>query len=147
MLKNRAHSKQLANVLVLADSGDRVLKRLSGTGTEVRALAGTALALEGDPNHVCFIIAEGFADVLIGGRRVTTLRRGDSIVEMAIMDGKPGSATVITTSPVRLFAFDRIGFLGVMSEFPPMSRRLFQELNARLRYAEAPVKSEPILLR
>ena len=142
MLKNRAHAKQLANVLVFADCGDRVLKRLGGAADEIRVSAGKVLAREGDLGAECFIIAEGCVDVLVGSRKVTTLGRGDSFVEMAIVDGKPRSATLITTTPVRLFAFDPIGFLALVPEFPPMSRRLFQDLSRRL----PPTESERTVL-
>ena len=143
MLKNGVQVDSLAGLLIFADCGEKLLKRLGRLGTEVHAKARQVLAREGEPGREFYVIAEGFADVFIGQKKVTTLERGDFFGEMALVDGKPRSASVVATTPITLYVFDPREFFTLLSDFPPVSRKILEGLAGRIRRADdEQVKSE-----
>jgi CRP-like cAMP-binding protein len=94
------------------------------------------IAKEGQLGREFYVIAAGSAEVQVGERTVTTLERGDFFGEMALVDGKPRSASVIATAPMTLYVFDPREFFTLLSDFPPVSRQILKGLATRLRHAQ-----------
>jgi CRP/FNR family transcriptional regulator, cyclic AMP receptor protein len=136
VLKDGVQVESLAGLLIFADCGEKLLKRLGRLGTEVHAKAKHVLAREGEPGREFYVIAEGLADVMVGNKKVTTLERGDFFGEMALVDGKPRSASVIATTPITLYVFDPREFFTLLNDFPPVSRKILQGLATRIRQAD-----------
>src|SRR6266568_1455272 len=84
VLRNGVPVSSLSSLLIFADCGDLLLRKLSHLGTEVHAKERQVLAKEGEPGREFYVIASGSAEVLIGERKVTTLTRGDFFGEMAL---------------------------------------------------------------
>ena len=70
--------------------------------TETSAADGQILMKEGDYSVELIAIEEGTADVLKGGRTIASLRPGDLIGEMGLLERRPRNADVIASSPMRL---------------------------------------------
>jgi len=136
VLKNGVQVDSLSGLLIFADCGEKLLKRLGRLGTEVHAKARQVLAREGEPGREFYVIAEGFADVYIGTKKVTSLQRGDFFGEMSLVDGKPRSASVVATTPITLYVFDPREFFTLLNDFPPVSRKILQGLATRIRHAD-----------
>jgi len=136
VLRNGVPVSSLSSLLIFADCGDRLLRKLSHLGTEVLAKDRQVLAKEGQPGREFYVIAAGSADVLVGDRKVSMLERGDFFGEMALIDGKPRSASVVARSPMTLYVFDPREFFTMLSDFPPVSRQILKGLTARLRHAQ-----------
>jgi CRP/FNR family transcriptional regulator, cyclic AMP receptor protein len=77
-------------------------KRLSAFATETSAAEGQMLMKEGDYSVELIAIEEGTADVIQGGRKIASLKQGDLIGEMGLLERRPRNADVIATSPMRL---------------------------------------------
>ena len=77
-------------------------KRLSAFATETSAAEGQMLMKEGDYSVELIAIEEGTADVLQGGEKIASLKQGDLIGEMGLLERRPRNADVIATSPMRL---------------------------------------------
>jgi CRP-like cAMP-binding protein len=142
VLRNRVPVSSLSSLLIFADCSDRLLRRLSHLGTEVHAKERQMLAKEGQTGREFYVIASGSAEVCVGERPVTTLERGDFFGEMALVDGKPRSASVVAMSPMTLYVFDPREFFTLLSDFPPVSRQILKGLATRLRHAQEPA-AEP----
>jgi CRP/FNR family transcriptional regulator, cyclic AMP receptor protein len=76
--------------------------RLAAFATETSAAEGQILMKEGDYSVELIAIEEGTADVLQGGKRIASLKQGDLIGEMGLLERQPRNADVIATSPMRL---------------------------------------------
>ena len=113
-------------------------KDLQTVARQVREIsheAGYVVATEGDPGAGLFVIAEGEADVTIGGKRVNHLKAGDFFGEMALLDGGPRTATVTSTTPIKLYALTEWVFRGLLVEHPTIAMRTLETMAARLRGA------------
>ena len=93
------------------------------------------IATEGDPGAGLFVIADGEADVTIGGKKVNHLEKGDFFGEMALLDGGPRTATVTATTPITLYALTEWVFRGLLAEHPSIAMRTLETMASRLRGA------------
>jgi CRP-like cAMP-binding protein len=60
------------------------------------------LMKEGDYSVELIAIEEGTADVIQGGEKIASLKQGDLIGEMGLLERRPRNADVIASSPMRL---------------------------------------------
>src|SRR6266542_4428599 len=115
---------------------DTLLRKVSRLGTEVAAKERQVLAREGEPGREFYVIVDGCADVRHRGTVIATLGRGDFFGEMALVDGKPRSASVVATTPMIMYVFDPLEFFSLLDDFPPISRKILGTLAGRLRLAQ-----------
>jgi CRP/FNR family transcriptional regulator, cyclic AMP receptor protein len=76
--------------------------RLATFATETSAAEGQILMKEGDYSVELIAIEEGTADVIQGGKTVASLKAGDLVGEMGLLEHSPRNADVIASSPMRL---------------------------------------------
>jgi CRP/FNR family transcriptional regulator, cyclic AMP receptor protein len=72
-----------------------------------------------------------------GKRRVATLGPGQYFGELALLDRRPRSATVVSETDMRLLVLAQREFSGVLEAIPSLSRKLLAAMAARLREADA----------
>jgi len=122
----------LKQVPLFAECSNRELDQIGQVADEIGFPAGRTLIEEGKPGREFFVIAEGTVEVRRGGRKLP--QRGDahSYGEMAIMSGKPRSATVTTTSPVRALVITDRAFKQLLRDVPSLAPKLLRSLAARL---------------
>jgi cAMP-dependent protein kinase regulator len=77
-------------------------RRLATFATETSAAEGQILMKEGDYSTELIAIEEGTADVIKSGDKIASLKAGDLIGEMGLIEREPRNADVIATSPMRL---------------------------------------------
>jgi cAMP-dependent protein kinase regulator len=77
-------------------------KRLATFATETSVAEGQILMKQGDYSTELIAIEEGSADVLRDGQKIASLKDGDLIGEMGLLERKPRNADVIATSPMRV---------------------------------------------
>ena len=93
---------RLTAIPIFSELSDEEAKRLSAFATETSAAEGQMLMKEGDYSVELIAIEEGTADVIQGGKKIASLKEGDLIGEMGLLERRPRSADVIATSPMRL---------------------------------------------
>jgi CRP-like cAMP-binding protein len=115
----------------------RQLRSLAGTIKVVRYGPGRTVIGEGvRGGGSMFVLLDGTARVLRGGRTVRRLSRGDVFGELALLDGEPRSASVVTDSPVETARLSRSAFLDLVRSDPDIGLRMMQVLASRLRACE-----------
>src|SRR5947209_14136733 len=77
-------------------------KRLAAFATETSVAEGQILMKQGDYSTELIAIEEGTADVLRDGNKIASLKDGDLIGEMGLLEREPRNADVIATSPMRV---------------------------------------------
>jgi CRP-like cAMP-binding protein len=93
---------RLTAIPIFAELSPEEARRLATFATETSAAEGQILMKEGDYSVELIAIEEGSADVLRGGRTIASLRAGDLIGEMGLLEHRPRNADVIASSPMRL---------------------------------------------
>ena len=94
--------KRLKEIPIFSDISDEEAKRLAAFATETSVSEGQILMKQGDYSVELIAIEEGTADVLRDGNKIASLKDGDLIGEMGLLEREPRNADVIATSPMRV---------------------------------------------
>lgn len=129
--EQQAAVAQLGDVAFFEGFTPDELARVADLADEVEAEAGAQLMEQGRPGQECFVILEGSAGVYFGEEHAVTLEAGSMVGEMALIDHRPRSATVVAETPMRLLAFDTRHFRQLLDSLPKASQRVMSLLNAR----------------
>ena len=127
--------EHLGSVPIFEGCSKKDLQTIARQVREISHDAGYVIATEGDPGAGLFVIADGEADVTIGGKKVNHLEAGDFFGEMALLDGGPRTATVTATTPITLYALTEWVFRGLLAEHPSIAMRTLETMASRLRGA------------
>jgi Cyclic nucleotide-binding domain len=92
---------------VLPGLNDIQIARLLLAGEFSEIAQGTTLTRENETLQRLFFICAGRVTVMIAGRVISRLEKGNFVGEVAFLTEKPATATVITESSVRAIVFDR----------------------------------------
>ncbi len=133
----RSPEQLLSDVDLFAGLSGRQVKKLVGRGHQVDHPAGREVAAEGLGSLAFHLILDGEATVSAGGHEVRTLHPGEYFGEIAMIDGKPRSATVAAAEPMRTLAISHADFQELVKDEPEFARGLLLLLCARLREAES----------
>jgi len=107
---------RLGQVPLFSGCSQRDLQTIARVVKDIDHDDGTVIAREGEPGIGLFVIADGTAEVTIGGAKKASLGPGDFFGEIALLDGGPRTATVTATSDVKLLGLTEWVFRGLMQE-------------------------------
>lgn len=136
MASSSSAADALRQVDLFAGLSKKSLERLASKIQAVHHAAGKELASEGKGGVAFHLLQSGSAEVLVGGDVVRTLGPGDYFGELSLIDHKPRSATVRTTSEVTGWVLVAWDFAPLLDE-PEVSKALLLAMCERLRSAEA----------
>ncbi len=108
------------------------LERVAALGSEVEAEAGAMLMDQGDAGVDCYVVVDGTATVFVAGEPIAGLAPGTMVGEMALVDHRPRTASVIADSDMKLLRFDAKHFRRLLDEMPKASERVMTLLRDRL---------------
>ena len=128
--------EQLRRVPLFAGLGKRELEELGTLADEIDVENGRVLTREGERGHEFFIVLDGGVEVDVQGTVVATLGKGDFLGEIALVDGKPRSATTRALGPTRLLVVGHREFNRLMDDFPSVKTCVLQALAERVRRNE-----------
>jgi CRP/FNR family transcriptional regulator, cyclic AMP receptor protein len=97
--------------------------------------ADTTMVEVGEEGDALFVILEGAAVVRRDDHDVLTVGPGAYFGELALLDGEPRSATVVTTEPVTVAVLGVRMFRTLLREFPDMTAQVLAGLAHDLRRA------------
>jgi len=107
-------------------------------GREFRA--GDVLFREGETGEEMYVIQSGLVQVLkrVGGdeRPLATLGRGEFLGEMAILNGKPRTATAVVLEDAKCLVIDGRTLESMITKNPEIAMRLIKKLARRLDSAD-----------
>jgi CRP/FNR family transcriptional regulator, cyclic AMP receptor protein len=93
---------RLKEIPIFSHLSDEEAKRLAAFATETSVAEGQILMKQGDYSTELIGIQEGTADVIRDGDKIASLKEGDLIGEMGLLEREPRNADVIATSPMRV---------------------------------------------
>jgi CRP/FNR family transcriptional regulator, cyclic AMP receptor protein len=130
---------QLAGVPLFRGLSKKQLRRISSLMTRIDRPAGQVLTEEGEQGREFFIVLEGEVEVRHGDRVIATRRAGEYVGEIALLDKRPRTATVVATTPVSVEVLSRREFVSLLAEVPELSEQILATIAERL----VDLESEP----
>ena len=108
------------------------LARVARSMDEIEVPEGKELTREGDIGHEFFVIDDGSASVRQQGEEVSVMGPGDFFGEIALLESPRRTATVVATSPMRLFVMHARDFKAIEHDMPAVADRVRSAIYARL---------------
>jgi CRP/FNR family transcriptional regulator, cyclic AMP receptor protein len=124
--------EHLAAVPLFEGLSKKQLRRISSLMTRLDEPAGKVLTREGQQGYEFFIVLEGEVEVRQGDRLVATRGPGEYVGEIALLDKRPRTATVVATTPVLVEVLSRREFMSLLAQAPELSEQLLATMARRL---------------
>lgn len=107
----------------------RELHSLAGYFEAYRLDAGAVIFRQGDPGEFLCVISQGRADIIKkdtshNEKIIASLGPGNTIGEMALIDGEPRSALVVAHTPVLMLVLTRLNFELLADQHPRLWGKL-----------------------
>jgi CRP/FNR family cyclic AMP-dependent transcriptional regulator len=127
----RSRLEVLSQVPFFEGLPDKVLARIDSHIDEVEVPAGRMLTQQGRGAFEAFIVAEGVAEVSVGGEVVAQTSVGEMIGEIGVLKNTLRTATVVATTPMRLLVLNPQE-LDWLFDNPTLSERVQSNLDKHL---------------
>lgn len=129
--------RQVGNSVLFNSLDDEVLQRLAVDASHLTFREGHLVVREGDPGEAMYVITEGQVRVYTtrGGHEIqlNILGPGACFGEVALLTGRPRTATVVTLSPCSVICFTKRQIDNVLEAFPKVKVRLESLVLGRAR--------------
>ena len=123
---------QLAAVPLFEGLPRKQLRRISSLMTRIDRPTGQVLITEGQAGCEFFIVLEGEVEVRQGDRVIATRRAGEYVGEIALLDRRPRTATVVATTPVSVEVLSQREFVSLLAQAPELSEHILATMAQRL---------------
>jgi CRP-like cAMP-binding protein len=132
MLRKNAQIELLKRVPLSSACSKRELGEIAMLADELDLPKARNLTKEGTAGWEFIVLIQGEADVVRKGRVVNELGPGDFVGEIALVSGKPRTATVRTRGPARILVVTASGFRALMHDVPSIQDKVLAALAARI---------------
>src|ERR1700722_17867532 len=135
-MTNGGYDIDLSKIWLFSTSSTKDLRVIRKALEEVSVPPGRVLCEQGTIGREFFLIVEGKATVKKNNRKTATLGPGQYFGELALLDRRPRSASVISETDMDLLILGQRQFNGVLDAVPALSRKLLAAMATRLREAD-----------
>jgi CRP/FNR family transcriptional regulator, cyclic AMP receptor protein len=125
-------AKSLERVPLFAGLSPKEREKVARWADTVDLPAGKHLLEEGRLPHEFFVILDGEVEVLHEGTHLATLGPGDFFGEIALVDDRPRTATVVAESPLRALVVTDRAFRTLLDRSPEIESKVMSARAARL---------------
>jgi CRP-like cAMP-binding protein len=132
-----APTELLKQVPLFSDLNDRELKQVASSMKERTFDAGQSVTEEGKGGIGFFVIAEGTAQVSIGGSDVRKFGPGDYFGEIGLVADMDRTATIKADTQLRCYGMTSWDFRPLVESNASIAWKLLQVMAQRLKEAEA----------
>ena len=114
----------LAQVPLFKDLSKKHLRKVRSLTTRVDVAPGRVLAREGGGGHEFIIVLDGEVEIRQDDEVVATCGAGDYVGEIALIDNRPRTATVVATSPAVLDVIGQREFADLLADEPEIAEQI-----------------------
>ncbi|TYB63874.1 Crp/Fnr family transcriptional regulator [Nonomuraea sp. PA05] len=128
----------LAEIPLFRVLGENGIQSTARAGMARRYRSGQIIFHQGDPGESLYVLLDGLVKVVFTTEHgdeivLNMLRRGDTFGEMALLDGSPRSASIVTVRAAWVFALPRARLLELMREHPGLADEFLRLLGRMVR--------------
>jgi CRP/FNR family transcriptional regulator, cyclic AMP receptor protein len=127
-------AKVLSEMSLFSEVSRRQLRKLAKQAQFAELARGETVMVKGDEADSFYVILSGTAEVRSPTARLLTT--GDYFGELALLDDRPRSATVVATDDLHIMRLPRKAFMELVDEQPGIAHAMLTELGARFRRLE-----------
>ena len=131
-LRKNAKVELIKGVPLFSELGKRELNEVASIADEIDLREGKELTVEGQPGREFFVIVEGDAVVRQGDREINRLTAGDFFGEIALVEDRPRTATVVAETPIRALVITDRSFRTLLDRSPEIESKVMSAKAARL---------------
>ena len=128
---------QLASCALFAGVSRKGLKQVADMTKVLTFDAGEEVTVQATRGTRFHLLIDGTARVTSDGRELSIVQPGETIGEMALLDGEPSSATVTALEPLRTLSLTSWNFRTLLRKEPTIMEQVMLALVRRLRVADA----------
>jgi CRP-like cAMP-binding protein len=132
MLRKNAKIELLKRVPLFAGCSKKELAEVAQLADELDLPKAREITRQGATGREFLVLVEGSAEVVRNGRVVSKLGPGDFVGEIALVSGRPRTATVRTNGPARVLVVGAQAFRKLMEDVPKMQTKVLMALAARI---------------
>lgn len=132
-MARQSHLDVLASVPLFSACSKKELQHVSRASDQIDLPKGRVLCEQDKIGREAFIILDGEAEVRRNNRKVATLKRGDTVGELALLDRGPRTATVTAATDVSVLVLGVREFAGILDEVPAIAHKIMRALAERIR--------------
>jgi putative iron-dependent peroxidase len=109
------------------------IERLLERADEIDVPDGQILTTQGESGQEFFVVLTGNVIVARDDQQMARLGPGDFLGEIALLDGRPRTASATADGPTRLLVLEHRQFDELLDEFPSITRQVVHALVERIR--------------
>jgi CRP/FNR family cyclic AMP-dependent transcriptional regulator len=143
MTDHESTETKLARVPLFSGLTKHQLSRIGNLMTTLSEPAGKVLTREGETGREFIIVLDGEVEVRRGDHVLTTRDAGEFFGEIALLDNRPRTATVVAKTPVTIEVLNRAEFSSLLAEVPELSAQIMATMAQRLSELEADEWNSP----
>ena len=126
----------LSKIWLFSTCSPKDLRTIRKALEEVTVPPGRVLCEQGTIGREFFLIVSGHATVKRNNRKEAILGVGDYFGELALLDRRPRSATVVSDTDMQLLILGQRQFNGILDAVPALSRKMLAAMATRVREAD-----------
>ena len=135
---DHTHEALIRDVPLLARLPETELKALASKGHAHTYVNGAAIFHEGDPGDALHIVIDGGVRIVVASPKgeeatVALLGPGECVGELALLDGRPRSASAIASGDTKTLVVRRDDFLQWLNGHAKAATALLETLSLRVR--------------
>jgi trk system potassium uptake protein TrkA len=133
-LRKNAKIEAIKHVPLFSQCSRRELAEVASIADELDLEAGKEMTRLGEAGREFFVLLEGEVDVRKGDRKLATLKEGDFFGEIALITGKPRTATVVAKTPIRVLVVTERSFKNLLEHSPRIQLKILRALAERISH-------------
>ena len=126
-------SDALSTIPLFSNLSMRQLRKVGKGVLEHQYEPGTTIVREGGRTATLFVVLEGSAKVVRGGRTISHRKPGEFFGEISMIDGRARAASVIAETPMRCLVLHQESLRQLILTEPSVAWAMLESLATRLR--------------
>jgi CRP-like cAMP-binding protein len=127
------HLDYLASVSLFSACSKRELQAVAKRTDAVTLPAGRSPCEQGTVGREAYVIMSGTAEVRRNKKKVADIGPGTCVGELALLDHKPRTASIIATSDLKVLVIGVREFAAIVDEVPPIMHKLMKSMASKIR--------------
>lgn len=127
-----ARARVMERLFLFEDLPYQARMRVGRIISDRRVVAGETIVREGQAGDTMYVVVQGTFSVIVGRREVATLREGEHMGELSLIDDSPRSATIVARTAGLLLAIERDALRQWCAVEPAVGTRILWKLLSKL---------------